>query len=78
MRAEWTWRAYLRSGRLVQVLQDWQTPPPTSTPCTCSGTANYRVRASWTSWPSTSQRFHAESLGSSQKLYTKSCALGLI
>ncbi len=27
MRAEWDIARYLRSGRLVQVLQDWQTPP---------------------------------------------------
>lgn len=27
MRAEWDVARYLRSGRLVQVLQDWQTPP---------------------------------------------------
>ena len=27
MRAEWDVARYLRSGRLVQVLRDWQTPP---------------------------------------------------
>ena len=27
MRAEWDIARYLRSGRLVQVLQDWRTPP---------------------------------------------------
>lgn len=27
MRAEWDIAKYLRSGRLVQVLEHWQTPP---------------------------------------------------
>ncbi len=27
MRAEWDIARYLQSGRLAQVLEDWQTPP---------------------------------------------------
>jgi 8-oxoguanine deaminase len=34
MRSEWDVVRYLRSGRLVEVLPGWRTPPPTSMRCT--------------------------------------------